>query len=1528
MLPIVYGEDIIGPIISLVKVIGSYLVLRCIWCLGEIEEVVEVKLEDGTEIPGVIMTHYTGRADQQPDPYLAASIPGYTDTCTVPIGDEMFGVAYSVIRVPANSGIGFPRFVARLRGRKVRDPRGMPFFPLINGTFAGPVDRMKIAYDGTGHVYTSSPNTQAKLAAAPLANSAVGCFQMAFNPSANGDDSVLFDCGNGKLQVIWKTGNFIQVIGKNAASTTILDATSDTALARGVNHSILISWDLNANTCHIIIDGRDDTPVSYTATSGQTINLSAVGVSVGGAYSGSNLQNTTHIASVGFYTQYFNLAQGENLALFLDSQACLFEPPYVNETGAIWGPDGYMVGYTYTNTPATLSFVPSQWTIVGTSTHETYASPGYGGGWFYRNASNDAGFYLTPTIGFDPHVPHGQRVGTYFEGEVAEGVINLQATTTGTLISLDTGTVEGAVDWVPDGIGENLSLRIDDTLATSHAIRIKKLYVFPEPEEYVTNFKGVLDTGEWVVDAGSVTEYDPVTGGLESSTMGSIARCAENHFQAGEEVFYEMEVDGVFTGTASLELGGVVVCEVGEPGVCKGSGVVTTRDIRILFDKISGQVIIKRLKLETRTAAKVYTKTPSLILADLIESDAYGLGGVVDDSSLLNAARFNEFILYDNGQARHEIGLSLVERDSIISWLETLRAYARVFIVPRGDEYFLVPDCPGESVGEITASDMVANTFSPMKKSLRNLPNVVKVYYTNTSAEPWTEDFVEAVSPAVVRGDEFRRETAIRLPGIQSKSMAYRFAVERLNDSTRIDLTGGFTCFDTKWHYEVADIVTISHPVGLVNKQVRILSIDPNDRGTVSITFSEYDPDVYSDEIVDEPPPPDYAGQTPFIVPALEGLRLEETFYVSGASIRSQLSITWNAVDYAFLQYYVVEIYELQGSGIMTTRTPDSLRNITGTATNDAEAGRTRFIQSEALSAASSGMNVTTIPPGGQLLQVIRTPDNFYNFRDITMGATYEVRVYALSTAWVAGSAQSAQLVAQGYLLPPDFSNGQIVAFEATDGFSAYVRVGALDIDLWGYEFRYRELSEDNHAIEMGPHFTPANWAQDAGGDFQITDGLIRYVPSDGTTRWCRAADTGIVIGKSYDVYVKLKYWDYPLSSSAGIGIGGGGSPVTTPGTGFMWLPGDTTVAGLHKSLHPWTPSSNGNITIMSFGHTGSGRAFEIEYIAFRETAGDENIPADQEEDWNTATLIDRSTSLTCTVDNTQSGAYIVYCRALDNIRNEDHPFGQYSEDIQVAVTTVLNDDSAFFRKTFVWGNDTLTNMAVYPKPTLRGLTFTDANGGTETIGVLAPVDSHTWNATFAGTVNSRTDPVYGAFNDGLTETARSITFDLGSSISGTLIFHAKMLDLGDAVPRGSIIVEYSSSATFVGSTSIITSEGNKVKFVGRYVRVTVRATGVQIGMLNNEDAYLEVIATPRIESGTGTTFGPDGSGNPQPVTITTINAYAACLSLRAWSTTGEPVNLYCDNIALGNPSTFEVIAVDLNGQPISTAFNWEWRGV
>ena len=128
--PVVYGNARLGPLVAQTVTYQNDLVMCLVWCVGEIEAIDGLYMQDGSAAPAsVTATHYTGTTTQSADPTLSAAIPGWTKTLVESINGETVGLAYSVVRIAQSRDFDIPAFVAEVRGLKLYDPREVAHDP-------------------------------------------------------------------------------------------------------------------------------------------------------------------------------------------------------------------------------------------------------------------------------------------------------------------------------------------------------------------------------------------------------------------------------------------------------------------------------------------------------------------------------------------------------------------------------------------------------------------------------------------------------------------------------------------------------------------------------------------------------------------------------------------------------------------------------------------------------------------------------------------------------------------------------------------------------------------------------------------------------------------------------------------------------------------------------------------------------------------------------------------------------------------------------------------------------------------------------------------------------------------------------------------------------------------------------------------------------------------------------------------------------------------------------------------------------
>ena len=309
-----------------------------------------------------------------------------------------------------------------------------------------------------------------------------------------------------------------------------------------------------------------------------------------------------------------------------------------------------------------------------------------------------------------------------------------------------------------------------------------------------------------------------------------------------------------------------------------------------------------------RTSDYDGTDNPSLALADFLTDTTYGCGLTVDSTSVSACANWNDTDL--SGERQRLIGWTVNGISPVATIVETLRAYASVFLVRRGATLYMVPDKADSSVATYShAAGQIARYSAVEKRDLGDSPTIVEVIYTDTSKLPWRDR--SAFSPAVA-GETTRRLSTIRLNGVQRYSQAYREAVERLNKLVLNDLSFSITVFDIGIKHEPGDVVTVTLPFGgIASKEMRVVDVTHDGPGMWSLSLNEYDPGVYSTEVNTTPTYSDTAMDSPAEPVPPDGVAAaEELFQQADGSWNARLRITITPPSFAWIAGYRVEIFD------------------------------------------------------------------------------------------------------------------------------------------------------------------------------------------------------------------------------------------------------------------------------------------------------------------------------------------------------------------------------------------------------------------------------------------------------------------------------------------------------------------------------------------------------------------------------------------------------------------------------------------
>lgn len=461
-----------------------------------------------------------------------------------------------------------------------------------------------------------------------------------------------------------------------------------------------------------------------------------------------------------------------------------------------------------------------------------------------------------------------------------------------------------------------------------------------------------------------------------------------------------------YTGTAGQTVNATLVAAFAAQGIAYADALpgIAYSVFAIPATDSAGEpnlvALIKGKKvLDPRTATTAWSDCPALCLADFCASTVYGLGVAVDATSVGVVADDNDALV--GGKKRRRIGLMIDGVRPTRQWIEALRAYAGCWVVDSGAGLKLVSDRPRAVDHTVTAADMVAGSFRLRQLGVADLPTVVIVKWTDTTTTPWSEKTAIAKAAGVDEGTTPRRESEVPLQGIQTYAQALRDGTERLNHFNLENIEAEWEAFDEALAYEKGDRASVTHPVGITAKDMRITDVRPSGPGRWKVAAREYDAAAYSDAVAAEPSSPDTSLPSPAEPPALTGLdAVEEVYQMQNGIWTSRIKLSWDVPDYIYLANFRVEIRS--GADLIATASPT---------------------------------------------------DALWRSGPVQEGVRYVCKVAAVTTLPAVGEWAQKNVTPLGkYLVPGDVPS--VTAFEAGGEVFGQCEP-AVDIDIWRYEWRY-----------------------------------------------------------------------------------------------------------------------------------------------------------------------------------------------------------------------------------------------------------------------------------------------------------------------------------------------------------------------------------------------------------------------------------------------------------------------------------------
>ena len=420
-------------------------------------------------------------------------------------------------------------------------------------------------------------------------------------------------------------------------------------------------------------------------------------------------------------------------------------------------------------------------------------------------------------------------------------------------------------------------------------------------------------------------------------TIGQFIRYEEDELIDSDSYTFTIEVTAVsdmgsgnalvqWCGTPLIDTNTSLQMNINAIGTYTGTASFAPYDASnnfIRFD-ITGADVGVSLTYEVKiyntdgNAVKSYSNIAGVALNHLFTDTQIGLGLTSDLVSYVDLINRNSSVLASGSfsESRSAIGLTLNKKAQMMAHLEVLRGYARCNVVNTGGviSYNSLKARPASF--SLTAADLIPNTLKPVVKDARSIPNVVRVYYTDTYLEnvgdPWKDNFVDVETPEVTSGAEYKREAVYKMPGFQSRTAAKRFALDRINERLR-SFAVTFKSRESVYNAEEGETFNLLHELtGPVNHKMKLYSKKKINHAEWEILAEKESDTIYSDEIADfDPEFGIVTSDDPNTIIEASGLILTvETPEMQTGVYSSRLRAVWTATTYSYNHFYKIEYYE------------------------------------------------------------------------------------------------------------------------------------------------------------------------------------------------------------------------------------------------------------------------------------------------------------------------------------------------------------------------------------------------------------------------------------------------------------------------------------------------------------------------------------------------------------------------------------------------------------------------------------------
>jgi len=356
--------------------------------------------------------------------------------------------------------------------------------------------------------------------------------------------------------------------------------------------------------------------------------------------------------------------------------------------------------------------------------------------------------------------------------------------------------------------------------------------------------------------------------------------------------------------------------------------------------------VVEGLKIRTWNSTtnvwngtKAYSNNPSACIRDFLTNDIYGLGipeSWIDDTSFGSVSEYCDTDIDDGASGtenRFELDIAIDARRPALDILNDMLATFGGFLSVTGEKIKLeVEKGAGVAAQAFDMDNIISGSFGYSKFSKDDLPNRVMVQYVDPEKE-----WVKIYAMAEDKVDQDKREALalgrnivekrVSLLGITRFSQASRMARRYLYLAAYCSTLCSFKVGVDSIFCEPGDIIAVTHDVsGWSSKMFRILSMEEDEKDTISIACREYNASIYDDnfgsviETIDDPP---IANEFEPVTDVSSLTAIEDGYTDEDGTYVAEIDVGWTAptdITRELLDSYIIELKKGAGAYIEVGR--------------------------------------------------------------------------------------------------------------------------------------------------------------------------------------------------------------------------------------------------------------------------------------------------------------------------------------------------------------------------------------------------------------------------------------------------------------------------------------------------------------------------------------------------------------------------------------------------------------------------------